>query len=139
MSFYFNSFVIKSKLISTVWFFLLVLRMPSTRSKSKEREKKKRACCKISDPSIGAEGLVSVLLIFFFRYFLLIQLKKSNPIVLDETNEEMMCPICLDTLREPAVNLRCNHCFHEECLKAWITDISSCPYCRFEPKKLNTK
>ena len=37
-------------------------------------------------------------------------------------NEEISCPICIETihLNEPVVVTKCNHTFHNECLKKWL-------------------
>ena len=50
-------------------------------------------------------------------------------------NKELSCPICIETihLNETIVTSKCNHTFHNECLKKWLTDSSvnnNCPSCR---------
>lgn len=50
-------------------------------------------------------------------------------------NKEV-CAICIETNNE-CIILPCNHTFHEECIKIWLTTKSAtCPYCKFD---CNTK
>ena len=46
--------------------------------------------------------------------------------------EEIICPICLDSIEDQSVITSCKHVFHEECLSMWIIDHHTCPYCRSE-------
>lgn len=42
------------------------------------------------------------------------------------------CPVCLEDF-EPgseAVQLPCNHLYHEECLKPWMEEHNTCAVCR---------
>jgi hypothetical protein len=51
---------------------------------------------------------------------------------MDNPNEEYTCAICLDRIM-PSENvnlLSCSHCFHRECIKAWIVLQPTCPTCR---------
>ena len=49
-----------------------------------------------------------------------------------------VCPICLNTYEndEFISTLKCNHSFHEECIKEWYnirdTEYANCPYCNEE-------
>ena len=50
-------------------------------------------------------------------------------------NELLSCPICIESIHsnETAVVTKCNHTFHNTCLKKWLTDSSvnnNCPSCR---------
>jgi hypothetical protein len=52
--------------------------------------------------------------------------------------ENKQCNICLEELKEEEVNdrtlinLKCNHIYHKECIKEWLTKQSTkCPSCRF--------
>ena len=50
-------------------------------------------------------------------------------------NKLLSCPICIESihLNETIVTTKCNHIFHNECLKKWLTDSSvnnNCPSCR---------
>ena len=42
------------------------------------------------------------------------------------------CPICYDV--NPTYVTRCNHKFHEKCIKLWLTKNSTCPMCRHSLK-----
>ncbi len=50
-------------------------------------------------------------------------------------NDENVCTVCLSGF-EPgdelawSKDLRCNHCFHAECLTPWLLKHEECPYCR---------
>ncbi len=50
-------------------------------------------------------------------------------------NDENVCTVCLSEF-EPgdelawSKDLRCNHCFHAECLIPWLLKHEECPYCR---------
>ena len=48
--------------------------------------------------------------------------------------EDDKCGICLadygDTPDDKIITLPCKHHFHSDCNKAWMTDHSSCPFCR---------
>jgi len=52
-----------------------------------------------------------------------------------DSDVDMECSICLDVF-EPgdklswSRTLRCEHVFHEECLKPWLMTNDECPYCR---------
>ena len=49
------------------------------------------------------------------------------------TSKSKECAICLDEIKEKSVCsiLPCLHCFHETCIKRWLTmNNSSCPICR---------
>ncbi|XP_020113612.1 RING-H2 finger protein ATL66 isoform X1 [Ananas comosus] len=49
------------------------------------------------------------------------------------TEEEAQCPICLSGLDEGEkvkVLPSCGHCFHPECVDAWLRTQSICPLCR---------
>lgn len=45
--------------------------------------------------------------------------------------EEMVCPICRDSLRgERVIITPCRHYFHSECLSLWSRNRRTCPACR---------
>lgn len=47
-------------------------------------------------------------------------------------SNDLLCSICLvnvDKNTKHAV-LKCNHCFHKECIRKWLTKNMNCPYCR---------
>lgn len=49
------------------------------------------------------------------------------------TGEEAQCPICLSGLddgEKVKVLPSCGHCFHPECVDAWLRTQSICPLCR---------
>lgn len=49
---------------------------------------------------------------------------------------EQTCSICLDTLKHNCVTeLKCEHAFHKDCIKLWLTKQSiKCPVCRMPQK-----
>ncbi|XP_018327573.1 E3 ubiquitin-protein ligase RNF181-like [Agrilus planipennis] len=50
-------------------------------------------------------------------------------------NEEgKQCPVCLKDYEKgsSAVKMPCDHLFHPECIKRWLTKTNSCPLCRHE-------
>ncbi len=46
------------------------------------------------------------------------------------------CAICMVNINEDCnvIGLKCNemHCFHEECIKQWISIKLTCPLCRLD-------
>ena len=40
------------------------------------------------------------------------------------------CVICLDEKDGSAVQLKCGHAFHYQCLSTWIKTSATCPLCR---------
>lgn len=50
--------------------------------------------------------------------------------------DENTCSICLNayTQEEKVVRLKCNHCFHETCIEAWLKSNKTCPVCRANVK-----
>ena len=42
------------------------------------------------------------------------------------------CPICLMSFEnnQPLKILDCQHCFHSKCLKRWLENQRTCPYCK---------
>ncbi|WP_422136341.1 RING finger domain-containing protein [Endozoicomonas sp. ALD040] len=42
------------------------------------------------------------------------------------------CPICFEAFdgREVRVLEECRHMFHEDCLSKWLSENTTCPYCR---------
>ena len=49
------------------------------------------------------------------------------------TNDDI-CPICLEINNEKKLN--CNHCFHDKCIKKWLSKNNTCPCCRFDVFKV---
>ena len=49
----------------------------------------------------------------------------------DDTSESM-CPICLNAFEQgDAIKiLRCNHEYHEKCIRTWCSVQPTCPLCR---------
>merc|ERR1719265_2171380 len=43
---------------------------------------------------------------------------------------ESECPVCHDTIKNDAVEMRCNHRFHAACLSTWLAKSPTCPICR---------
>jgi hypothetical protein len=55
--------------------------------------------------------------------------------------DDDVCNICLDILNKDdngiPVSLKCNHIFHNNCIKEWLTKKSiKCPMCRYECERL---
>jgi hypothetical protein len=50
---------------------------------------------------------------------------------LDQTN---CCGVCLDeySLQDKLIQLPCQHIFHLDCVKPWLSEHNTCPSCRFE-------
>lgn len=50
----------------------------------------------------------------------------NDNLLLDE------CSICLDKyeINDKIISLNCNHKFHKNCLKLWISKNNTCPQCR---------
>jgi hypothetical protein len=56
-------------------------------------------------------------------------------------SSDSTCNICLELLNFPengdVVSLKCNHSFHNNCIKEWLTKKSiKCPMCRYECERL---
>ena len=49
-----------------------------------------------------------------------------------ELEQDLQCPICLEkfNISEETLQMPCKHCFHEECLKKWLSTDNTCPVCR---------
>ena len=50
------------------------------------------------------------------------------------------CPICLDTF-DDAENIKilnCNHAYHYDCIRYWLTTKKNCPVCRVTPKNIQS-
>lgn len=48
---------------------------------------------------------------------------------IDQINQ-WICSICLDTKRETLAKTSCQHIFHMECIRTWMTTKHTCPLCR---------
>ena len=49
-----------------------------------------------------------------------------------QTQDKAQCSICMEdfVLAENVKQLRCDHCFHETCIKPWLQMHATCPVCR---------
>lgn len=49
-----------------------------------------------------------------------------------DVDEEQSCSICLEPFKkdEKVAVLKCNHFFHDACIKPWVEDHFTCPICR---------
>ena len=52
---------------------------------------------------------------------------------LHQEDESYTCSICLDVVEDKVIHLnKCNHHFHQKCIKAWYAKSNTCPLCRSE-------
>jgi hypothetical protein len=65
--------------------------------------------------------------------------KKINPsflnsIPIQKCNSKIECSICSDYIQinSNIIKLKCNHIFHEFCIKSWLLENYICPMCRNE-------
>lgn len=49
-----------------------------------------------------------------------------------KTKTDIFCGICISNVEKKTKHavLKCNHCFHKECIRKWLTKKLTCPYCR---------
>jgi hypothetical protein len=45
-------------------------------------------------------------------------------------NSPENCSICFDELKDGTYTLSCNHIYHKECIKTWLSNHTTCPLCR---------
>lgn len=48
------------------------------------------------------------------------------------------CVVCFEKITEQMVDVvatKCRHWYHVDCLKKWLSERSTCPYCRFDIRK----
>ena len=93
---------------------------------------------------IIAYFIVIVLIIWFIEKFRLFFRKERESNVIHflnfdkitiETPSLETCSICLDDMDADVIKLKCNHNFHDKCIKKWIlTDYqlnnNKCPLCK---------
>lgn len=49
----------------------------------------------------------------------------------EEFKEELKCAICFDEMSDNIIKLKCNHYFHEHCIKEWLCKCNNkCPICK---------
>ncbi len=49
----------------------------------------------------------------------------------EELKEELKCAICFDEMSDNIIKLKCNHYFHEHCIKEWLCKCNNkCPICK---------
>ncbi|KAH6812087.1 hypothetical protein C2S51_025849 [Perilla frutescens var. frutescens] len=60
-----------------------------------------------------------------------IELLKSNPLTIAATDEEDVCPTCLEDYDSdnPKIMTKCNHHFHLSCILEWMERSDTCPIC----------
>lgn len=60
-------------------------------------------------------------------------LKIDNASSIDEAinkSTDTECPICLENITSKYTILKCNHVFHNSCIKTWLKKHNQCPVCR---------
>ncbi|XP_057795236.1 probable E3 ubiquitin-protein ligase RHB1A isoform X2 [Salvia miltiorrhiza] len=60
-----------------------------------------------------------------------VELLKSNPLTVAATDEEDVCPTCLEEYdsENPKIMTKCNHHFHLSCILEWMERSDTCPIC----------
>jgi len=61
------------------------------------------------------------------------QFNTLNSVILNETDIKGDCPICMETmtLNDKLITLKCNHIYHNSCIREWLTKNSTkCCVCR---------
>ena len=48
----------------------------------------------------------------------------------NENENNVICSICIEPLKENVISLNCKHKYHEDCIKSWLNEDNSCPLCR---------
>ncbi|XP_019154306.1 PREDICTED: RING-H2 finger protein ATL64-like [Ipomoea nil] len=50
----------------------------------------------------------------------------------EEEEEEVDCAVCLESFKvgDKCRLLKCNHCFHAQCIDSWLKNTAFCPICR---------
>ena len=58
--------------------------------------------------------------------FKIYKIKSEDSLLLDE------CSICLETYikNDKVINLNCDHTYHKDCIKLWLSKNNTCPQCR---------
>ncbi|KAL7083213.1 hypothetical protein ACP275_14G147800 [Erythranthe tilingii] len=66
----------------------------------------------------------------------LIELMKSKSLTVSVTDEEDVCPTCLEEYdsENPKITTKCNHHFHLSCILEWMERSDTCPICDQEMK-----
>jgi hypothetical protein len=59
-------------------------------------------------------------------------------VIVSESDTED-CSICLENTKENDTQLICGHIFHNECLREWLNEHTTCPVCRAILPILETK
>lgn len=82
---------------------------------------------------------VIIVLAFITRmiYGILIEYRAKNKVVVlpiycekVSVDSDTDCSICINKITENGVSLKCNHVFHEQCIKPWVDLNPVCPLCR---------
>jgi len=57
-----------------------------------------------------------------------------NSIPIEKCDKNIQCAICSDEIKinTNIIKLKCNHIFHEFCIKIWLKENYICPICRNE-------
>lgn len=51
-----------------------------------------------------------------------------------EVSEKWDCAVCkeLFEMKETVLQLPCEHCYHQDCIRPWLSQHNTCPICRYE-------
>nr|GMD33071.1 RING-H2 finger protein ATL39-like [Ipomoea batatas] len=52
--------------------------------------------------------------------------------IIKEEEDEVDCAVCLESFKvgDKCRLLKCNHCFHAQCIDSWLINTAFCPICR---------
>ena len=55
---------------------------------------------------------------------------------IENVPDDEVCCICVEKLNNaPSVKLTCRHLFHEDCIRRWLLQKASCPFCNVDVRQ----